>query len=460
MRGVEGSFTGLELVIDEPAKRLSHLSTRAGGWLRQKESPERTAQELVKPDAGGEAGPGAEAREDFYAARLDGGVRIESGAKVLTADQLDVWAALLGGELPEGSIAGFIADASGESAPREAGTAGQPRQMATLRWEGRLVVEPADERPEELAGDALAGRFSSPASGVVDMTDPDSGFSATAASMLYRATSRRFALTGAGGAGVNIRVAGVGQAMSGRFDVDLTTGVASMPGAGELRADATPGDPRRTERVIEWTRGATMQLATAGDQVDLSGRWPLESATFEGTVTAREGEASVAGESLTAEFARSARSGAAELTRVIVAGDARAVSPGQGRLLGQRLTVDFSTRPADGALTPTTILAEGRALAERGEEGIEAEILTATLGRDPLNDELRIEHLDARLDVLVRGKGGEEALADSLTADPLRGVYDLIGEPVTLRRGTAAVTGDSMRIDEIEQRLTVFGKGN
>jgi len=458
--GLVGEFEGLELVIDEPAKRLSHLSTRGGGWLRQTDAPETAAAPGDDGENGGDTATAAAGREDFYSATIDGGVRIDAGDRSIEADQIDIWAVLVDGSLPADAIGGFLDSTTG---PSSGGASdedeSEPSPPATLRWAGRLVVEPETERPTVLGTDALAARLSAPATGVVEMRDPASGFAATAASAGYHATSRRFSLAGSGGSGVSVRVAGAGEASCGRFDIDLTTGVATMPGPGELRAEPDATDSRRTDRVIAWQRGATMELATGGGHVDLSGDWPLETATFEGGVTAREGEAELAGESIVATFARSARTGAGELSRVVVSGDARALSPGQGRVLGERLTVEFTTRAADGALTPTSVRAEGRALAERGEEGIEAEVLVATLGRDPMSDDLRIEHLDAQLGVLVRGEGGEEVLADSLDADPLRGVYDLVGEPVTLRRGTAAVTGGSMRIDEIQERLTVFGAG-
>ncbi len=460
--GLVGGFEGLELVIDEPAKRLSHLSTRGGGWLRQTDAPANASASDDQAGGGDDAATPAAGREDYYAATIDGGVRIDAGDRSIEADQIDIWAVLVDGALPPDAIGGFLASAAGPGSGSGADgdeNADEPSPPATLRWAGRLVVEPRSERPAALGDDALAARLSAPSTGVVEMRDPGSGFAATAASAGYHATSRRFSLAGSGGSGVSVRVAGAGEAACGRFDIDLTTGIATMPGPGELRAEPDATDTRRTDRVIAWQRGATMVLATGDGHVDLSGDWPLESATFEGGVTAREGEAELAGETIVATFARSARTGEGELSRVVVEGDARALAPGQGRVLGERLTVEFTTRAADGALTPTSVRAEGRALAERGEEGIEAEVLVATLGRDPMSDELRIEHLDAQLGVLVRGEGGEEVLADSLDADPLRGVYDLVGEPVTLRRGTASVTGGSMRIDEIQERLTVFGPG-
>ena len=461
-RGVEGAFEGLEMVVDEASKRLAHLSTRGGGWLRQTPQPDTAAPGTQsRPAADGRVDPG-EGRTDFYAARIDGGVTVERDTISMKSDQLEAWARLVDGALPADALAGFLS-ASGTGGTGQAGepSAPDPAAPAMLRWAGRLVVEPRDSEPEALAGDALAGRFSSPATGLVEFRSAGStgDVEATCASVWYGATSRRMTLSGAGASGVSLRSAGTGELVCGRLEIDLTSGVALMPGPGELRASAL-SDSRRIARTVAWQRRAEMSLRTAGEHVDLSGAWPLETAMFVGGVTAREGDAELTGDTVTASFLPSRLDpAAAELTRVVVAGSARAVAPGQGRLLGERVTVDFTTRASDGALSPTTILVEGRALAERGTEGISAEILTARLGRDPTTDAVRIESLEADLDVLVRGKGGEEALAEKLTADPLRGVYDLIGEPVTLRRGGAAVTGGSMRIDEIQERLTVFGRG-
>ena len=455
-RGVEGAFDGLEMVVDEVGRRLSHLSTRGGGWLRRVAAAEDVSR--AQDERGeGEASAGEGERVDFYAARLDGGVELVSGGRTATGDQLEVWAELVGGALPADALAGFVtgegeAGASG-GGEADAGGGGS----AEIRWSGRLVVEPRDGRPEELGDDALAGRLSSPATGVVEFADV-TGFEAACASASYRAGSRFVTLAGAGASGVRVTMAEAGEMVCGRLEIDLTSGRARMPGPGELRAEAEAGDARRVARVISWQRGASMRLATSGAHVDTSGAWPIEEAEFRGGVTAREGDAEVAGETVTAGFGRT-REGAATLERVVVEGGARATSPGQGRLLGERLTVEFKTRAEGGEPSPTSVLVEGRALAERGEEGIEAEILRATLGRDPVSDELRVERLEAELDVLVRGEGGEEALAERLEADPLRGVYDLVGEPATLRRGTASVTGGSMRLDEIGETLTVFGKG-
>ena len=469
-RGVEGSFSGLEAVIDEVGRRLSHLSTRGGGWLERTRVSE--AADGGEEDAGAARERDGDAAEDLYLARFDGGVTVEQGASSVRSDQLELWARLVGGGLPEDALGEFLTvsggGASAGGGDREDDAAGDA--PAAIRWEGRLVVRPLDEAPEPLERDALAGRFSSPSTGLVEIVDGASGAEATCASATYGATSRRLTLTGPGSTGVAFRAPETGELVCGRMEIDLTTGRVVMPGAGELRA-ASP-DARAAARTVSWQRGASADLATSGEHVDLSGRWPIERAVFEGGATAREGEAEVTGERLEAVFAR-VEGGEGTLERVVVEGSARATAPDAGagrpgRLLGERITVDFRRRGGAGdaggwSITPTTVLVEGRALAERGldrgGEGIEAEILRARLGHDPTTDELRVERLEAELDVLVRGAGGEEALAETVTADPLRGVYDLVGEPVTLRRGGAAVTGGSMRIDEIQERLTVFGAG-
>ncbi len=463
-RGIEGVFAGLEAVIDEPARRLSHLSTRGGGWLRQTDP----AGDVLGDDdgEGGDPAGAGEQRIDHYRAIIDGGVRIENDGRVVTSDQLEVWARLVDGGLPADAIASFLTVGGAGDAREGAEPPGAAPQGAMFQWDGRLVVSPLREEPPELERDQLVGRFSSPASGLVEIRDSGSGVEIAGARIAYGATTRRLTMIGSGSTGVSFTAPGTGTLVCGRLEADLSSGDVLMPGAGELRAQTDPGDQRRVARTISWQRQARLGLETMGGHIDLSGRWPLRTATFQGGATAREGEAEIAGEQITAAFKRDER-GVGKLTRVVVEGEARATAPDAGegragRLLGERLTVDFSSRSGaegDERITPTSVLVEGRALAERGAEGIEAEILRARLGRDPTTDELRIESLEAELDVLVRGIGGEEAVAESVKADPLRGIYDLVGEPVVLRSGGAAVRGDSMRIDEIQQRLTVFGSG-
>jgi|GEM_PF-1728653 len=314
-RGVEGSFSGLEAVIDEVGRRLSHLSTRGGGWLERTRVSE--AADGGEEDAGAARERDGDAAEDLYLARFDGGVTVEQGASSVRSDQLELWARLVGGGLPEDALGEFLTvsggGASAGGGDREDDAAGDA--PAAIRWEGRLVVRPLDESPEPLERDALAGRFSSPSTGLVEIVDGASGAEATCASATYGATSRRLTLTGPGSTGVAFRAPETGELVCGRMEIDLTTGRVVMPGAGELRA-ASP-DARAAARTVSWQRGASADLATSGEHVDLSGRWPIERAVFEGGATAREGEAEVTGERLEAVFAR-VEGGEGTLERVVV----------------------------------------------------------------------------------------------------------------------------------------------
>ena len=56
-------------------------------------------------------------------------------------------------------------------------------------------------------------------------------------------------------------------------------------------------------------------------------------------------------------------------------------------------------------------------------------------------------------------RGLQHACAEDLDASIREGIYDMTGQPVVLRRDEVSVSGASIRLDQPNQMMTVFGAG-
>lgn len=455
--GVDARFEGLDILIDQRGRRLALLRTDRDGAVRIRPA-ELERERAAAPAAGDPAGDETPAEPviDLYRAEFDSGVRVAMEGRTLAADRLELWARLIDGVLPGGAIAGF--NQSTDAAADEAGAddADEPARRIeeiTLAWAGALTVRPDAQAAQALREDDLAVRFTAPTSGLVEIDDRQTGASARAATLDYGLTTRRLALTGVGETGVSVRVPGDAELLAGRLEVDLTTGVGAVPGPGVLRS-LTEEQDRRRQR-ITWRERSDFILATAGGVVDLRAASSVEEAIFTGDAEARSGDAFVSGDLIRAELGASPL-GEPTLARVVVEGDAAADAGDDGAMQARRVDVEFDTEATEP--TPTLVTAEGAVRAEREGASLEGELVEARVVR--LDDgELAVSDLTADLGVVVRTPNGEELFGDELRAQVQDGVFDITGQPAILRRDTASITGEAMRIEAELERLTVFGAG-
>jgi len=480
--GVTADFTGMTLMFDQPNRRLAYLRSDNGGVIRAAPTARPDEEDEAEPSGAraeqrADEAPADEtpARIDLYHAEFLGGVRLASGARQVDAEQLDLWARLIDGDLSPETLAGFGAlsatetqgdagsEQTAEAEPADAASPSGADQDIVLAWDGPIVVRPIDETPIGLAdADALV-RFTAPARGAVIAQDQESGATARCVSLEYAPDERTITLTGAGPTGVTVSAPDAAEAVTGRFELNLATGLASMPGPGVLRglgrtSGVDPYDPTGdVGRMVTWQERCDLTLATRGGALDLAAPAPLRRADFAGRVEGRDGDLRVNGDRLSAFFAGDA-SGSPALQRVVVAGSAGAVAGDSGRVSADRLDVEFIETDDAAALTPSVGTAQGDVFIEREGATLRSDLAEAHFERDGAGD-LVVRTFNADLGVEVETPQGVEALADSLRADPERGVVDLVGEPVVLRQRGASISGDSMRLSESPRHLTVFGAG-
>jgi len=460
-------FIGLRMNLDESRGRLALLRTERDGEMTftprdddesGTESGEASAVAAASDDAG-------EADIALYRAEFEGGLTLAAGARVIESDTLTLWARLAGVALPPGAIATPDGSASAGAETNDAGAAEAQRQSGMesirLRWSGPLVVRPLDEQPSELAEEHVFARFTSPQRGVVSLRDDDADASATCAALDYRFTSARVALAGRGDAGVSLQLPRRGDVIAGRFELDLTTGYANMPGPGTLRAAADDdpfADPMaaQTPRDVAWRDGCDLFFATTNGWIDGDAQPLLTEAIFRGGVLAREAGVAVRGAFMRTLF-ESAAEDSLVVSRVIIDGEAEADAAEEGRLTAERIDVRFD-RDAAARVASITGEASGRVRAQREGATLAAEFAETRLVRNGADD-LVIDTFAAEGGAVLTRPDGVEAFADSIRTEQGVAIADLVGQPALVRYEGGSITGGSMRFLTDERALTVFGPG-
>jgi len=264
-----------------------------------------------------DAKPHAPLRVDLYRLSLGGELRLNQADRRLSADEMEVFARLVNGSLPDdavrslGSFAGEDEDAPTTGATEE-GRASDEEPAAggarlTLTASGPLEVTPLSSTPRELTNDDLYGRLRSPASGRVTLADEAAGVSLDAGSIGYGFRSRTLAVRGVGGElGVDVKArlddGRAARLLVGAVDVELDAGVAQIPGAGELRlfpSDAAAGGMLDGGR-LRWIERADVRFELVErPRADLL---PIQM-TASGEVRGEWGRAEVTGQFVRADFA-------------------------------------------------------------------------------------------------------------------------------------------------------------
>ncbi|MHC4975846.1 MAG: hypothetical protein ACYTF7_04480, partial [Planctomycetota bacterium] len=460
--GIEASFVGLTIVADERNKRLAYLEAQSDGIVRIDPDALQERQSTQRAGAGGSGGGTSSTPVmQRYHVQFADSVRFFTQTQTLESDRLHIWARLLDGRLPEGAISPILASTSGSASTASddvasgAGGAGES-QIVTVTWTGPLTIRPVDDELAQLESDHVAIRLESPESGIVSARDEETGASLQAVALEYGMTTRATSIIGAGTTGVRVQLPGQADMLVGRLDVNLTSGEASVMGAGEIRAS---GDDARVDRDqrITWQQGAEFTLATRNGQVDLEDPLLIREAILRGDGEARRDDRSVRGEMIRAWFDVTSER-LASIDRLLVEGSARADAGEDGSLSARRIDVEFEEDSTLDDPRPTRLIAEGNVRGSRGEALIEGEWLETELVADETGTP-QVTNVHASRAVRVRTPQGDDVTAEDLRASIPDGVYDMTGTPVVLRRDEVSVSGESIRLEELAQRMTVFGGG-
>lgn len=463
--GVNIEFTGFTLIVDEVRSRLALFQTNSAGRAvidpsQLAEARGDSSQDGAAPNESTEA-----LLESLYHAAMTGDVALSLGERSATAERFDLWARLLNNR----PTARTIESLRLLSAPDDHESAKEPQtsdsdgsdtnDVVTIAWSEGLTIQPRDESPAELVNEDAFARLASPTRGVVQVRDDATGLTTSSVALDYGVTARNLLWSGVGPRGVILRAEDVFEATTNRFELDLGTGDAFFPGPGVILslapdAGADPDKPV-TPAQITWRDRAHLALASTTTGIDFNAAPLLTRAQFNGAVRAADEGVVVAGGQLQSFFALN-ETGNTTISRAIVTDAARVDAGAEGLLTADRLDIEFDLG-AD-AVSPTIATAQGDVRAARDGSTLRADLAEAAFRRDASGRTL-VDAFSADLGVVVQTEDGVRMTADALRADPERSVADLTGEPAEITFGASAVSGNSMRIDQRDRALTVFGPG-
>lgn len=483
--------TGLVLQLNQTQERAEYVRIAKSEPLRLRPGAGKKseAKKPVAASAGGKGaaagktagGPPSEPKpappETFYHTVLQGGVTVTRSGQRIASEALELWTHLVDNQLPPNAIAsggtGTKAPArdaapSGEAKPvakTDAGAVtGSPSAVAqvvekretdevVITWAGPLEMRPVEQRPQPLAKDDVAVKFTSPVSGKVEFSEESSGAGGYASAVEYGATSRNLTLAGDGPGTVRLRSPEAGEAIVGNVRINLGTGITHIEGAGELQALASGDKDGGKDRSIRWGEQADFQFVTEnGEMSDV-----LKTATISGAVSATDGKASLKGDFLNAEFSRAGSSSV--LKRLVVQDGVVADDGKESSIACSHLDVAFAARDGKPEQSdPSRVTARGNVLAKRSDSRLRAGLVDADLVRDEKGDTV-VKEVMARDEVRFDRTDGVWARAEELHADALQQIVDLTGEDSAVGKETTSVNARQIRLDGGEQTMTVFGAG-
>lgn len=483
--GVDVSFTGFTLLLDEAQSRLTLFRTDSPGKAifdpaaMASRSSSNSERDEDRDSADQFSDAAADVIETLYQATMTGDVRILSGARRATAERLDLWTRLHNGRITARTAAGLDsirASASGppaneassppqatgapqEHAPTNADSTGSTDSI-TLSWSSGVVVAPMKATPAELDHEDALARLSSPVRGAVELADDGAGLSSRSVGVDFAVATQYVTWSGLGPRSVLVRSDNVFETTTGRLELDLASAVASFPGPGALRslAPLPLADPIRPEtpRQVTWLDHADITLARTATGVDFRASPMLTRALFVGVVEAHDASSNMAGDQLQTFFSLD-HMGNTAISRAIVTGSARVDSATDGTLTASRLDIEFDMTDSAGA-SPSVATAQGDVRATRQGSTIRADLAETRFRRD-VNGELVVETFGADLGVVVQTVDGVETRSNSLRARPETGVVDLTGAPARITLGGSVIAGDSVQINQNLRTLTIFGPG-
>lgn len=425
----------------------------------------------------------------LYRAQFNGNVRLATAERTVESEQALIWARLTDGRLAPQAVGQWNRP---DRAPKGSGSRSQSNPTIitaaddafTLEWTGPFEARAILEEPEELHADDVFLRLLSPSGGGVRMADAHSGAAVRCVTFDYGATTRAMALYGAGPVGVSLVAPDVVELATGRFEVNLTTGIGAMPSPGIAKAigrAADVNDPAfergQRPREIRWQDRVDFRLDASNGPVGSGGSISPQDVVLSGAVEAREGAALLRGDSVRVVFDNEPASPRAaesiSIERLVAEGSAHAEDGAGGRIMADALDVAFQPDPATGRAVPMFAGARGGVRAERAGEWLRAGMIDAKLATDA-KGRTEIVSLDARLGVETRlerqesggaGPSTVDVRADRMNADRATGVIDLQGSPASIGRTRGAevmsISGSSMRLEDSANArgLTVFGAG-
>jgi len=524
------------------------------------ENPATSPTSPAQPTHPPATAPLSQRKVDLYRADFAEAVELRSRGQSITSDKLLVWARLIDGKLSDAALGDSPLQSSTPTPPPPPGQVPQPShaspspvaakpttadkppipesmqdRLASLRamppgspasitpvreddvllvWTGPLSVYTLDAAPPELDKDDVAARFIAEGAQPVKLSDrPAAGGAegpyAECSTLDYAATTKNAVLKGLTPSSVHLAdPKNRRDAVVDRFELNLATGIAHVPGGGTLSAgrdadSASPpvpladstttpalADAPATHRTLTWTESADFQFDIGRTPSGEGGIRSLREASFTGSVEADDGRASITGDFLHAWFAPIGTRDSA-FSRVVVEGSAVGTTWSARsrdefkRLAADRFDVAFRPAPDGNDTDPNILTATGHVKGEQHEykntvnaspsasppapsaspilqstsltsDFLEASLLTT---REKNKKRTDVGEAYAKGTVHFERSDGIHADSDELRARLDAKQADLTGSHVVIARGESSVSGTAMRLDGNENSLLVKSSG-
>ena len=460
---VEFVGSGLQLVYNELKQRLEYLKIIDGESLTYRsQALSPPSDSTVSPTSqSGDATATDEAAPkpaQYYRVTFDRQVTVRSGDRTLDADTLTAILAYRGQSewqtrrRTDAPASGGAEELAATLAPEPGpATEAADTDEVVLTWRGPMVVEPIDERPDEIAdeqdvfvrfeGDPIVGRR-------------QRGDRLTCAVVQYRQREDVIEALGTPDRpGITIEAPNMGTAKAAALTMRTATQRATLLGPGELRAVAHDTDAAAEDRgfVIRWSGRANFSFDGDDDAAGPAQDRQIEWATFFGDVVIEEPRFTLTGQSLTAHFVPAGPSGRPQLESALVSDNVRVVSTGRAArrtITADKLMVETKLNE-QGKRVPAALDARGSVVVSGSGQEIRANVLVVTLAdpderdaaaeaslddsqADAFTDD--IKHVFAEDDVVLADEDGLEIHADALNWDSAEDVAVLLGSPVRIVR--------------------------
>lgn len=449
---VEFVGSGLQLVYNELKQRLEYLKIIDGESLTYRPQ----ALSLPSDSPATQAGDAPATDEvdpkpvQYYRVTFDRQVTVRSADRTLDADTLTAILAYRG-QSEWQTRRRTDAPASGGAEELAATPALQPEPATeaadtdevVLNWRGPMVVEPIDERPDEISdeqdvfvrfeGNPIVGRR-------------ERGDRLTCAVVQYRQREDVIeALGSPDRPGITIEAPNMGTAKAASLTMCTATQRATLLGPGELQAAA-----KDRQFVIKWSGRAKLSFDGDDDSADPSQDRQIEWATFFGDVVIEEPRFTLIGQSLTAHFVPTGPSGRPQLESALVSGKVRVLSKdgAAGRTIAaDKLMVETKLND-QGRRVPSTLDARGSVVVSGGGQELRAGVLIVDLADPDERDAAEaprdgsqvdafaddIKRVFAEDNVVLADEDGMEIHAEALNWNAAEDVAVLLGSPVRIVR--------------------------
>ncbi len=401
-----------------------------------------------------------------------------------SADTLEVWTTLIGSSLPDDAIKN-IKFVRSSSTPAESKTVSPPTQQTSqqasitqpsqstttesttpsdviITWSGPMTVRPIDDQlPAQLDNNKLAIKLSSDesiADSRVIFDAPQHQFTGHAHSVTYLATRAVLELESTSTQGkyqaqqIELQAQGSGSLNASSISADLSTGIVTLPGRGQIVSTQGGQDPL-DHASIQWKENAQFEINT--DSNSITDR--LNSARFRGSVVAKQSGNSVGALSMEASF-DPALPNQSSLTKLSLEQGVLS-SANKSLLSGNSVDINFKPGSQGDPIEPTSFVAIGQAIARNSESMLRTEQLSATLYRDLAGD-ISVQTADAQGSIRYSGPDQTTARGNSLNVDGVNEIITLKGIKSTMTQGGSKIVGDHINLNAKRRAIQVVGPGS